>query len=143
MSDLPTLTHALHFFEETVRLHPPIWAMERRVIADDKIGGYGISRNSGVIISPYTLHRHPLFWERPDEFHPERFEKRDHEAFYPFGAGPRFCIGSEFALAEARVILPMILRRFELSAVPGQQVEAEPAITLRIKEGFRIKLHPM
>ena len=142
MTDLPALTHALHFFEETVRLHPPIWAMERRVIADDEIGGYGIPRHSGVIISPYILHRHPAFWEKPDEFSPERFERRDHDAYYPFGAGPRFCIGSEFALAEARVILPMILRRFNLAAVPNQQVEAEPAITLRIKSGFLINLTP-
>lgn len=140
MANLPSLTHAMHFFEETIRLHPPIWAMERRVIADDEIGGYGIPRNSGVIISSYMLHRHPAFWENPEAFTPERFERRDHEAYFPFGAGPRFCIGSEFALAEARVILPMILRRFELTAVEGESAEAEPAITLRMKHGFRIHL---
>jgi len=140
MEDLPKLSRALHVFEESCRLYPPIWAMERHVIADDEIGGFHIPKGSGVIISPYTLHRHPAFWEKPEEFLPERFEKRDHEAYYPFGAGPRFCIGSEFALAEARVILPMILGRFDLQAVPGQSGEAEPAITLRLKDGFRVML---
>ena len=140
IEDLPKLGQALHVFEESCRLYPPIWAMERHVIADDEVGGFHIPKGSGVIISPYTLHRHPAFWEKPEEFLPERFEKRDHEAYYPFGAGPRFCIGSEFALAEARVILPMILRRFDLTAVPGQSGEAEPAITLRLKDGFKVVL---
>jgi cytochrome P450 len=140
MADLPKLPTALHVFEESIRLHPPIWAMERHVIADDEIGGFHIPRGSGVIISPYMLHRHPDFWERPEDFLPERFLQRDHPAYFPFGSGPRFCIGSEFALAEARTILPMILRRFRLSAVPGQPVEAEPAITLRIKHGLKINL---
>ena len=138
MADLPKLPTALHVFEESVRLYPPIWAMERHVIADDEIGGFHIPRGSGVIISPYMLHRHPDFWETPEDFRPERFLKRDHPAFFPFGSGPRFCIGSEFALAEARTILPMILRRFSLSAVPGQHIEAEPAITLRLKGGFHV-----
>ena len=140
MEDLPKFSSALHVFEESTRLYPPIWAMERHVIADDEISGYHIPKNSGVIISPYTLHRHPGFWEQPEMFNPGRFEKRDHPAYLPFGAGPRFCIGSEFALAEARVILPMILRQFDLEAIPGQTVEPEPAITLRLKNGFRVKL---
>jgi len=140
MADLPQLVKTLHVFEESCRLYPPIWAMERHVVADDEIAGFHIPKGSGVIISPYTLHRHSAFWEQPEEFMPERFVKRDHDAYYPFGAGPRFCIGSEFALAEARVILPMILRRFEMEALPGQSGEAEPAITLRLKEGFKVML---
>jgi cytochrome P450 len=140
MADLPQLSQALHVFEESIRLYPPIWAMERRAIGEDEIGGFHIPRGSGVIVSPYTLHRHPAFWERPEEFLPERFLKRDHAAYLPFGAGPRFCIGSEFALAEARVILPMILRRFDLQAVPGQVVEPLPAITLRMKSGLWLRL---
>lgn len=142
MADLPQLNHALHVFEESVRLYPPIWAMERHAIEADEIGGFAIPKGSGVIVSPYTLHRHPAFWDRPEEFMPERFLKRDHEAYLPFGAGPRFCIGSEFALAEARVILPMVLRQFRIEAEPGQSVEPEPAITLRMKNGFRLRLRP-
>lgn len=142
MEDLPKLSDTLHVFEESIRLFPPIWAMERRAVSDDEIGGYHIPRNSGVILSPYTLHRHPQFWEAPETFRPERFEKRDHASYFPFGAGPRFCIGSEFAFAEARVILPMILRAFDLEAVPGQAIEPEPSITLRMKNGIRVKLSP-
>ncbi len=140
MEDLPALTSALHVFEESARLYPPIWAMERRAIHADEISGYPIPEGSSIIISPYTLHRHPDFWEAPETFNPERFRERDHPAYFPFGAGPRFCIGSEFALAEARVILPMILRAFDLTAVPGQTVEPEPAITLRQKNGFKVRL---
>lgn len=139
-ADLPQLSKALHVFEESVRLYPPIWAMERHAIARDEIGGYHIPKGSGVIISPYTLHRHPGFWERPEVFLPERFEQRDHTAYYPFGSGARFCIGSEFALAEARVILPMILRRFRIIAEPGQSGEPEAGITLRLKHGFKVRL---
>lgn len=138
--ELSQLPKALHVFEEAVRLYPPIWAMERHAIADDEIAGYHIPKNSGVILSPYTLHRHRDFWSEPEAFKPERFEQRDHPAYYPFGSGPRFCIGSEFSLAEARVILPMILRRFAMQAEPGQRVEAEPAITLRLKHGFKVRL---
>jgi cytochrome P450 len=140
MADLAQLPQTLHVFEETLRLYPPIWAMERHVIADDEIGGFFIPRGSGLIISPYTLHRHPAFWDRPEDFLPQRFEYRDHPAYYPFGAGPRYCIGSEFALAEARVILPMILRHFEIEALPGHPVEPEPAITLRMKHGLPLRL---
>lgn len=140
MEDLPKLPTTLHVFEESIRLFPPIWAMERHAIGEDEIAGFHIPRGSGVIISPYVLHRHPDFWDAPEEFRPERFHKRDHPAYLPFGSGPRYCIGSEFALAEARVILPMILRRFRLTAVPGQTAEAEPAITLRLKDGLRVKL---
>jgi len=140
MADLPQLGTTLHVFEESTRLYPPIWAMERHAVEADEIGGFLIPKGSGVIISPYTLHRHPEFWDRPGEFLPERFLERDHAAYYPFGAGPRFCIGHEFALAEARVILPMVLRRFELKAEAGQTVEPEPAITLRLKGGLWMEL---
>ena len=140
MADLPQLSQTLHVFEESTRLYPPIWAMERHAIEDDEIAGFHIPKGSGVIVSPYTLHRHPDYWDRPEEFLPERFEQRDNPAYLPFGAGPRFCIGHEFALAEARVILPMILRRFDFKAVPGQLVEPEPAITLRLKDGFEVVL---
>lgn len=140
MSDLPKLTSTLHVFEESIRLYPPIWAMERHAIAADTIGGYQIPANSSVIISPYTLHRHPIFWEEPEEFRPSRFEKRDPPAYIPFGAGPRFCIGNEFALSEARVILSMILRKFHITAEPGQTIVPEPAITLRLKNGLRLQL---
>jgi len=140
MAELGQLTNALHVFEESIRLYPPIWAMERHAIAEDEIGGFRIPAGSGVIVSPYTLHRHPAYWDAPEEFRPCRFEQRDHPAYLPFGAGPRFCIGSEFALAEARVILPMIVSRFDFETVPGQVIEPEPAITLRMKHGLRLSL---
>lgn len=140
MEDFPRLPRTLHAFEEAVRLYPPIWAMERHAVDHDEIGGYHIPKGSGVIVSPYTLHRHPDFWEQPEKFMPERFEQRDHAAYYPFGSGARFCIGSEFALSEARVILPMILRRFSMTALPGQTGEPEAGITLRLKHGFKVLL---
>ena len=142
MADLPNLKKALQVFEESNRLYPPIWAMERRAIAADEIGGYHIPAGSGVIISPYTLHRHPHFWENPETFDPTRFGTHDHPAYLPFGAGQRFCIGKEFALAEARIILPRILQRFKIHPLPNQPATPEPAITLRIKNGLKLHLTP-
>ena len=142
MADLPSLKKALHVFEESNRLYPPIWAMERRAIEHDEIGGYHIPKGSGVIISPYALHRHPAFWNDPETFDPTRFETHDHPAYLPFGAGQRFCIGKEFALAEARIILPSILQRFKIHPLPDQLAEPEPAITLRIRNGLKIHLTP-
>lgn len=142
MELLPKLEKARHVFDESNRLFPPIWAMERRAIAQDEIGAFHIPKGSGVIISPYTLHRHPDFWESPEQFIPSRFTNRDNPAYLPFGGGQRFCIGKEFAVAEACIILPKILSRFKIQALPNQVIVPEPAITLRLKHGLKISLSP-
>ncbi|MES2476135.1 MAG: cytochrome P450 [Verrucomicrobiota bacterium] len=140
MEDLPQLVFTKQVVQESMRLYPPIWIIERRAIREDFIGGYAIPAGSSVVISPFALHRHPEFWEKPEEFRPERFEEKPPAAYMPFGAGPRFCIGHEFALMEARLILVMVLQRWSLQTVAGRAVEAMPDITLRPKHGLMMEL---
>jgi enediyne biosynthesis protein E7 len=143
LADLPELAYTKAVIRESMRLYPPIWIIERRVIAEDTIGGYAIPAGSAVVISPYALHRHPAFWERPETFDPNRFLTATPPAAYiPFGAGPRFCIGNEFAMLEAQLITAMVIQNFQLHGIPGHPVEPQPDITLRPRHGLKMTLHP-
>jgi cytochrome P450 len=128
-------------FDEALRLYPPAWIITRRAVGEDCIGGYPLKAGTLVIISPYTLHRNPEFWEDPEVFNPDRFapelvESRPRFSYLPFGGGPRLCIGDSFARMEAQLILTTVLKRFRLSLAAGQQVEVEPLVTLRPKHGM-------
>ena len=140
VDDLPKLVLTRMVLKEAMRLYPPVWIVERRVLAPDVVGGFPVPGGSAVVIAPYALHRHPAFWERPEEFEPGRFANRVPQAYLPFGAGPRFCIGSEFALLEAPLVLAMVVQAFRLRLAPGQQVEPLPGITLRARHGLRMTL---
>ncbi len=140
MRDLPRLEHTTRVFQETIRLYPPIWAMERHANDDDCIAGYHIPKNSSIILSTYTLHRHPEFWSAPDAFLPERFMEKENPAYLPFGAGPRHCIGDEFAASEAKIILAMVLQRFEIEAVEGKTIIPEAGLTLRLHSPLHLRL---
>lgn len=130
--------------EEAMRLYPPVWMTARSPNADDTLGGYHIPKGSLVLTSPYVTHRHPDHWEDPEGFDPDRFldEKsggRHRFAYFPFGGGPRICIGNHFAIMEAQVILATILRNNRLDLIPGASVELEPVITLRPKDGIQMR----
>ena len=134
-------------FKEAMRLYPPIWAMERRAVEEDELGGFHVPAGSTVVVSPWVTHRHPDLWEDPERFDPGRFtdERSEHRpplAFIPFGAGPRFCVGAHFAMVEASIILSMVLRRWRLRLVPGHPVMPKPGITLRARYGVRVTLEP-
>jgi cytochrome P450 len=142
-TDLPKLVWARILFEESLRLYPPVWLIPRRAISADEVGGYHIPAGSDVLISPYVLHRHPKYWERPDVFAPERFsatqaEKRHRYIYLPFGAGPRACVASAFAKMEALVILTMVTQRYRLDLVPSFKVVPEPLLTLRFRNGLQM-----
>jgi cytochrome P450 len=109
----------------------------------DKIGGYHIPPRAVVALSPYITHRHPAFWDEPEKFDPERFSpehsaKRHPFAYFPFGGGPRLCIGNNFALMEATLILAMIVQRYELLLVADQVIEPQPVVTLRPRYGIQM-----
>ncbi|HEX7260549.1 MAG TPA: cytochrome P450, partial [Luteolibacter sp.] len=142
LDDVPKLAYTKRVIQEAMRLYPPIWIIERRVIREDVIGGFTLPAGSAVVISPYALHRHPAFWERPEEFDPDRFLSPPPAAYIPFGAGPRFCIGNEFAMLEAQLITAMVMQAYQLRLVPGHPVQPQPDITLRSKHGMRMTLHP-
>jgi len=141
MEDLPRLPLTRMVLEESMRLYPPAWAFARYAIAEDEIGGYTIAKGAYVLLFPATTHRHPDFWERPDVFDPERFEpervaRRHRFAYFPFGGGPRLCIGNQFALTEAQLILATILPRYQFRLLPGANVVPEPLVTLRPRGGL-------
>ena len=127
---------------ETLRLAPPVWIIERRAIETDEIAGFTIPAGSSVVVCPFTIHRHPRFWRQPDEFLPDRFLEDPPAAYLPFGLGPRFCIGREFALMEARLIAGILLDHFRVTSVTGAFPVPEPSITLRVRGGLGIRLHP-
>jgi len=147
LPDLQRLPFTRMVVEETLRLYPPVWMITRRAIADDLIGGYAVPAGSDILISVHTLHRHPDFWDAPEEFRPERFaaersRARPSHSYLPFSTGPRSCVGSGFAMLEATLALAMIVRAFRLSAAPGPPVEPEPLLTLRPRNGLRLILEP-
>jgi cytochrome P450 len=131
--------------KESLRLHPPVWILARRAEAEDIIGGYRIPDKSFVFVSPYITHRHPEFWPNPERFDPSRFEgpaarERNRFAWFPFGAGPRRCIGEHFAMVEAKMILAILTDRFRFILPEGSKVEGDPSVTLRPKGGLSLKL---
>ncbi len=142
LEDVPRLVFTKMVIQEAMRLYPPIWIIERRVIGEDVIDGYTLPAGSAVVISPFALHRHPQFWERPEEFDPTRFQEKPPAAYIPFGAGPRFCIGNEFAMLEAHLIVAMVIQKWRLKMVPGHPVEPMPDITLRPRHGMLMTLSP-
>jgi cytochrome P450 len=146
LDDLPQLRYTRMVLDEVLRLYPPAWAIGRNTIGDDTIIDYHVPANSIVAMSAYVTHRLPQFWPNPEGFDPERFapgaeEKRPRFAYFPFGGGPRLCIGNNFALMEAVLILAMVVQRFRLDLVPGHPIEPEPMVTLRPRHGVLVTLH--
>lgn len=138
---------ATRVLEETLRLHPPAWILERRAIEEDRIGGHPISPGTIVALSPYVTHRCEDLWPRPDVFDPERFApeevcKRPRFAFFPFGAGARQCIGGHFAMMEARMILTSVLDAFDLSLADDAPLRALGGVTLRPRGPVVVRLSP-
>jgi len=145
ISDLPNLPYNLMVLEETMRLYPPAWSFSRSAVEEDEIGGYRVPKGTMVLVSPYTMHRHPAFWEHPETFDPERFTPersagRPRFAYFPFGGGPRQCIGNQFAMLEAQLALATIAQRYRLRVVPGHPIEPQALITLRLKHGLPVTL---
>lgn len=121
--------------DEVMRLWPPVWAFMRLALEDDVIKDLRIPKNSNVIVSPYLTHRAPDFWEDAETFMPERFlpseKKLVSGQFYPYGLGPRACIGAHFAGLEAKIILAHFSAKFDW-AIEGQAAQTyEAGITLR------------
>ena len=137
---LPRLQVTRAAAQEAMRLYPPVWAFDRRATGPDTVGGYDLPAGASISLCPYVTHRLPEFWERPDEFQPERFAagatNRHEFAYLPFAAGPRGCIGEGFAMTEIVLVLATVLQRYELRPAPGLVVEPAPFITLRPRYGL-------
>ena len=126
--------------KESLRLHPPVWMVARCAAEEDVIGGYRIPKGHMLFAPQWTVHRHPKLWADPLRFDPARFlvedAARPKYAYFPFLGGPRKCIGDQLALLEGKIILASLLKAFTFARVPGHPVVADPAVTLRMKQGL-------
>jgi cytochrome P450 len=145
VADLAQLPYTEMVVRESMRLYPPAAGFAREPIEDVRIGGYVVPRGSLVTVNTYALHRDPRFFEEPERFDPERFgagweERIPRYAFLPFGGGPRVCIGNGFAMMETRLILAAVAQRCHLSLEPGQEITPVQLVTVRPKNGIRMRL---
>jgi len=131
--------------EEALRLYPPVWLFTRKTLEDDRLGDYFVPAGTDIFIAPYFLHRHPEFWQDVEQFKPERFTEdavkaRHKQAFIPFSAGPRRCIGDFFATVEMQVHLAILAREFHLEYVPDKPIELSPNVNLRSKHSILMRV---
>jgi len=130
-----------------MRLFPTVPFLSRTPIEPDELGGRTVTPGTLVVIAPYVLHRHRTLWDSPDRFMPERFlpgarETIDRFAYLPFGAGPRVCIGSRFALQEAMIVLVEVMARARLDPVEGPEPRPVHRITLRPEGRLAMAVRP-
>ena len=147
MEQLKSLEYTSQFIHEVLRLYPPAWTVARNAVADDVIMGYRIPGGAILMVSPHFAHRLEEFWPDPLRFDPERFTPeaiaaRHPFAYFPFSLGPRICIGMQFSLYEARLVLAMLLRRFEVLSVGGGEVGARAQGTLRPDTALMVRRKP-
>ena len=145
VSDLPNLKYTDMIAKEAMRLYPPAYAVGREAIEDTEIGGYSVPRKTQLFAFQWVTHRDPRFFERPDEFEPERWASESIQrlpkyAYFPFGGGPRQCIGNYFAMMEIVLLLATIGQRFKFSLLKEHPVEVLPVLSLRPKNGIKAKL---
>jgi cytochrome P450 len=145
VSDLPKLKFTETIAKETMRLYPPAYAVGREAIEDTELGGYAVPRKTQIFAFQWITQRDPRYFERPDEFVPECWANESIQslpkyAYFPFGGGPRQCIGNYFAMMEIVLLLATIGQRFRFSVVEGHEVEVLPVLSLRPKNGIKVKL---
>ena len=144
--NLAKLNYTQRVFDESLRLRPPASGLApRAALEDDEIWGYHIPKGSIFNLAFYFTLRHPEFWENPEAFDPDRFlpersEGRPKYAYMPWGAGPHACIGKNFALMEAMMILSAIAQRFQIDLLPNQTIEVDSRFTLRPKYGIKVTI---
>ncbi len=146
LEDIPALVYTRQVLDEVMRLYPPAWTIARSPTEDDTLGGYFIPKGSLVFVSPWVVQRHPGLFPNPEGFDPDRFApgtKLPHRfAYFPFGGGPRLCIGRTFALVEATLLLATLAQRHRFDLVPGHTVLPESAVTLRPGGGVQMVAVP-
>lgn len=144
--DLLDLPYTLHVLKESLRLYPPVHVIGRQVVEPFELDGYHFSKGTLIGVSMYVVHRNPHYFPNPQQFDPDRWTPEfeatlPRGAYIPFSTGPRNCIGSHFAMLEAHLVLTTLAQRVTFELVPGQTIEAEPLITLRPKDGIKMRVH--
>ena len=143
-ADLEHMPYGRRVFEEALRLYPPAFSLSRVALAPDRVGPVRIRTGDLISISPYVTHRNPKLWPDPERFDPDRFlpertAARPKFAYFPFGGGPRICIGNNFAMIEARLALAALAQRYRLSMAEGHPVVPYGRVTLRPRYGLKMR----
>jgi cytochrome P450 len=143
--DVENLVYTRMVLAESMRLYPPAWVVAREAVGEVGVGGYRVPAGSVLLMSQYLLHRDGRYWEEPERFDPMRFTEegkagRPRYAYFPFGSGPRSCIGEGFAWVEGVVLIATVARRWRLELVGGQTVGLNPTITLRPSGEVRMRV---
>jgi cytochrome P450 len=146
VADLPRLRYTEMVVTEALRLYPPAWTVAREALGPCEIGGHEVSRGTILMMSQWVLHRDPRYFEAPEAFRPERWanglaKELPKYVYFPFGGGPRVCIGSGFAMMEAVLLLATITQQFHVALVPGRPVVPWPSATLRPRDGVPVVVH--
>lgn len=148
VEDVPRLRYTEMILKESMRLYPAVWGIGRRAIADCEIGGYRVAAGTNVFIFQFLTQRDPRFFVDSERFDPERWRedpvragKIPRFAYFPFGGGPRVCVGAAFAMLEATLLLAMIQKKFHLKLVPGRAVKPVASVTLRPQNGVHVNVH--
>jgi len=140
LESVRSLNYTMNVLKESMRLYPPAWMLGRTALQDDEVDCLPIAKGSNILISTWALHRSERYWEEPLAFKPERFEQEKDIpkfAYFPFGGGPRLCIGTNFANMEMQIVLAMLVREYSFSLKEDHPVEPEPLVTLRPKHGLQ------
>jgi cytochrome P450 len=150
IDDMQRLPYTTAVVKESLRLYPPAWVISREAVTPYRLEEIDVPAGANLILSPFTTQRDPRFWPEPETFRPQRWidgdpsnaaATRPRFAFFPFGAGSRVCIGENFAMMEAVMVIATIAQHFRLSLTPGQKVELWPQITLRPRHPMHFQIH--
>jgi cytochrome P450 len=146
-ADLPRLIYTDMVLREAMRLYPPVWVIGRRALAPFRLGEYELPANTNMLISQLILHHDARYFPEPERFDPDRWRAGDPRcaslprfAYFPFGGGPRVCIGAGFGMMEAALLLTTIAQKFRIQIAPGQTVRMQPTVTLRPRNGIPVTL---
>ncbi len=148
LADLPRLAYAEMVVKESMRMYPPAWGIGRRALEEFELGGYRIPAGTNIFIMQWLTHRDARFFPEPERFEPERWRddpirkgRIPRFAYFPFGGGPRVCIGAGFAMMEATLLLATIAQRYRFELAPDAKVTPLFSVTLRPKHGLPMQLH--
>ncbi len=148
IEDIPNLPYIEWVVNESMRLYPPGWMQGRRAVEAFELDDYHFPAGTMVVFYQWLMHRHPDLWEAPNEFRPERWDSEHGQkvtpwSYFPFGGGPRICIGMPFAQLEAKLLLATILQHYTPRLLPGYRMEPQPVLSvLRPKNGLPVILEP-
>jgi cytochrome P450 len=145
-ADVPQLRYTTWVVRESMRLYPPAWGIGREAVQDCTIGGYHVPKGTQLYLNQWVVHRDPRWFDEPEVFKPERWnndlvKRLPHGAYFPFGDGPRICIGNHFAMMEAVLVLATIGQRYRMTLVSDRPLALVPSVTLRPKHGVKMVVH--